>query len=494
MPHASGTDLHATNLDRLIDALQSRFGSAVAVGHAIREQHSHGEGLPLVGMPDAVVFPTTTQEVAEIVARCAEFRIPIVPFGAGTSLEGHVAAIAGGISLDLSKMDAVLSVSVGSMDCRVQAGIIRHALNDALRDTGLFFPVDPGAHASIGGMAATRASGTAAVRYGTMRDNVLGLTVVTPSGEIVHTGGRARKSAAGLDLTALFVGSEGTLGVITDIQLKLHPLPEAVIAAICQFASLATAMEAVITGLQAAIPFGRVELLNGVQMQACIAYSHLENLAALPTLFLEFVGDPQAVVVQSQIMQAICQDSGGSAFQIAQRPEDRSRLWKARHEVYYACMAFRPGRKNMGTDACVPISELAACLAQTEADIAESGLTAPLVGHVGDGNFHLGIMYDPDDPDEVRRAEGLARRVGERAIRMGGTCTGEHGIGAHKRGLLELEHGAAMSLMRSVKQAIDPLGIMNPGKMLPATTAWRTTRAHLRTEGETEECPMQVTI
>jgi D-lactate dehydrogenase (cytochrome) len=471
MPQSSGTAVRSFNLDRLIHGLQSRFGSALAVGHAVREQHSHGEGLPLVGMPDAVVFPTSTEDVAEIVSRCAEYRIPIVPFGAGTSLEGHVAAVEGGVCIDLSQMNAVLSVSVGSMDCRVQAGVIRHALNDALRDTGLFFPVDPGAHASIGGMAATRASGTAAVRYGTMRDNVLGMTVVTPSGEIIRTGGRARKSAAGLDLTALFVGSEGTLGVITEIQLRLHPMPESVIAAICQFPSLAAATEAVITGLQAAIPFGRVELLNGVQMQACIAYSHLQDLAALPTLFLEFAGDPRAVVAQGETMEAICQEYGGSAFRIAQRPEDRSRLWKARHEIYYACMAFRPGRKNMGTDACVPISELAACLAQTEADIADSGLIAPLVGHVGDGNFHLGIMYDPDDPDEVARAEGLARRVGERAIRMGGTCTGEHGIGAHKRGLLEIEHGAALSLMRSVKQAIDPLGIMNPGKMLPASRA-----------------------
>jgi D-lactate dehydrogenase (cytochrome) len=471
MPPISATGVDPSVVAQLIDVLHERFGNAVAVGHALREQHSHGEGLPLVGMPDAVVFPTSTEAVAEIVALCAAHRIPIVPFGAGTSLEGHVAALKGGICIDLSRMDAVLSVSSEAMDCRVQAGVIRHALNESLRDTGLFFPVDPGAHCTIGGMAATRASGTAAVRYGTMRDNVLGLTVVTPDGAIVRTGGRARKSAAGLDLTALFVGSEGTLGVITEVQLRLHPLPETVIAAVCQFPSLAAAVGSVITGLQIGIPFGRVELLNDVQMQACIAYSHLDELAVLPTLFLEFVGDPQFVAAQCDTMQAICEEAGGSAFQVAERSEDRSRLWKARHEIYYACMAFRPGRKNMGTDACVPISELAACILETEADIAQTGLVAPIVGHVGDGNFHLGIMYDPENPDEVARAEGLARRVGERAIRMGGTCTGEHGIGAHKSGLLAIEHGTALPLMHTVKRAIDPFGIMNPGKMLPASAA-----------------------
>ncbi len=461
-------DHQIPSFDSVMGALRDRFGDRFASGLALREQHSHGEGLPLIGMPDAVVFPTSTDEVAAIVALCAEHRLPIVPFGAGTSLEGHVAAVRGGLSLDLSRMNAVLSVSPEAMDCRVQAGIIRHALNEALRDTGLFFPVDPGAHASIGGMAATRASGTAAVRYGTMRDNVLGLTVVTPDGKIVRTGGRARKSAAGLDLTAMFVGSEGTLGVITEVQLRLHPLPEAVIAAVCQFPSLRCAIDSVITGLQIGLPFGRVELLNDVQMQACIAYSRLAEFAPLPTLFLEFAGEPLAIAAQAETMQGICADEGGSAFHLAAHPEDRSRLWKARHEIYYACMAFQPGRKNMGTDACVPISELAACIAETEADIARTKLIAPIVGHVGDGNFHLGIMYDPERPEEVAEAEGLARRVGERAIRMGGTCTGEHGIGAHKRDLLALQHADALPLMRAIKRAVDPLGIMNPGKMLPS--------------------------
>ncbi len=452
----------------VVEALQTRFGRKIVTSAAMREQHSHGEGLPLVGMPDAVAFPETNEDVAEIVSVCQAARVPIVPFGAGSSLEGHVAAIYGGICIDLTKMDAVLETSPEAMDCRVQAGITRHCLNASLRSTGLHFPVDPGAHATIGGMAATRASGTSAVRYGTMRDNVLGLTVVTPVGKVMRVGGRARKSAAGLDLTALFVGSEGTLGIITEVQLRLHPLPEAIIAAVCQFPLLANAVDAVITGLQMGLAFGRVELLNEVQMRACIAYSDLREFQPQPTLFLEFGGSPQAVSEQVATMQALCEEHGGDAFRFAEKAEDRSRLWKARHEAYYACMAFAPGCKNMGTDACVPISVLAECIRETEADIIGSGLVAPIVGHLGDGNFHLGIMYHPDDADEVERAEALAHRVGERAIRMGGTCTGEHGIGVHKRGLLALEQGGAVELMRVVKNAIDPAGIMNPGKMLPS--------------------------
>jgi D-lactate dehydrogenase (cytochrome) len=450
----------------VIAALKERLGTKIVIGAAIREQHSHGEGLPLVGMPDAVAFPTSNEEVAEIARACHAACMPIVPFGAGTSLEGHVAAVEGGISVDLSGMDAVLSVSPEALDCRVQAGILRKRLNMELRSTGLFFPIDPGADASIGGMAATRASGTAAVRYGTMRDNVLGLTVVTPDGRILRTGGRARKTAAGLDLTALYVGSEGTLGLITEIQLRLHPLPEATVAAVCQFPSLGQAVDAVITGLQSGVEFGRVELLNDVQMRACIAYSRLEEFNPLPTLFLEFSGTPQTVSEQTAMMQEICGDCGGDAFRFASLPEERSRLWKARHDVYHACIAYAPGRRNMGTDACVPISELATCIRETEDDVASSGLVAPIVGHVGDGNFHLGIMFDPDDAGEAERAEWLARRVGERAIRLGGTCTGEHGVGAHKRTLLDLEHGGAVELMRAIKRTLDPHGIMNPGKML----------------------------
>ncbi|MDE2515084.1 MAG: FAD-binding protein [Rhodospirillales bacterium] len=450
-----------------LSALRSLLGERLVRSQAVRAQHSHGEGLPLPGLPDAVAFPEANEEVAAIARLCGAHGVPIVPFGAGTSLEGHVAALHGGVALDMTRMDRLLAVSAEALDCRVQAGLTRRRLNTELRATGLHFPVDPGAEATIGGMAATRASGTSAVRYGTMRDNVLGLTVVTPQGEIVTTGGRARKSAAGLDLTALFVGSEGTLGIITEVQLRLHPLPETVTAAVCQFADLAGAVDAVIAGLQSGIGFARVELLNDVQMQVCIAYSHLDEFQALPTLFLEFAGSAAAVAEQVACMQEIAAALGGTEFRFAARAEDRSRLWKARHEAYYACMAFRPGCNNMGTDACVPISELAACIRETEADIAASGLIAPIIGHVGDGNFHLGILYDAADAGETARAEALARRVGERAIRLGGTCTGEHGIGAHKRGLLALEHGPGIGLMRRVKAAIDPTGIMNPGKMLP---------------------------
>ena len=446
--------------------LRALLGNRFSAVPAIREHHSHGEGLPAIGLPDAVVFPHSNQEVAAIVALCRDTRTPLVPFGAGTSLEGHVAAVHGGICMDLSQMSQILDVSPAALDCRVQAGVTRLQLNADLRSQGLFFPVDPGADATLGGMAATAASGTAAVRYGTMRENVLGMTVVTAAGEVVRTGGRARKSAAGLDLTRLFVGSEGTLGVITEVQLRLYGLPEAIAAATCQFASLGGAVETVIAALQGGVPLARVELLNALQMRVCIAYSGLSEFQPAPTLFLEFHGSPAAVAEQVAAMQSLCAENGGAGFRFAERPEDRTRLWKARHEAYYACLAYAPGRNAMGTDACVPISALAGCILETEADAAETGLLAPLVGHVGDGNFHLGILFDPANPEEVRRAEALATRTGERAIRLGGTCTGEHGIGLHKRDLLDLEHGAGVALMRTIKRALDPLGIMNPGKML----------------------------
>jgi D-lactate dehydrogenase (cytochrome) len=450
----------------IFPALRTLLGEHFATGHAIREHHSHGEGVPVAGLPDGVAFPHSTEEVAAIVALCRDASVPIVPFGAGTSVEGHVAAIHGGICVDLSRMDAILEVSPAALDCRVQAGVRRVRLNAELRSHGLFFPVDPGADASLGGMAATSASGTAAVRYGTMRDNVLGLTVVMPDGSVVRTGGRARKSAAGLDLTRLMIGSEGTLGLITEVQLRLYGLPETISAAVCQFATLGGAVDTVIAALQCGVPLARVELLNGLQMRVCIAHAGLNEFAEQPTLFLEFHGGAAAVAEQVETMQALCGENGGGEFHFAERPEDRTRLWKARHETYYACLAYAPGRRAMGTDACVPISAFAACIAETEADVVDSGLLAPLVGHAGDGNFHLSIMYDADDPDEVRRADALARRTGERAIRFGGTCTGEHGIGLHKRDLLEVEHGAGIGVMRSIKHALDPLGIMNPGKML----------------------------
>ncbi|MBR0953584.1 FAD-binding oxidoreductase [Bradyrhizobium canariense] len=446
--------------------LVERLDARVTAVQAVLEQHSHGEGLPAVGVPDLVAFPETNEEVAFILALCNQRLVPVTPFGAGSSLEGQLAALAGGVSLDMSRFDKILDVSPDALDCRVQAGVTREALNAEIRDTGLFFPVDPGANASIGGMASTRASGTNAVRYGTMRENILGLTVVTPDGRIVRTGSRARKSSAGLDLTHLYVGSEGTLGVITEIQLKLYGLPETIVAAVCQFRSLEGAVAAVVAALQSNLKMARVELLDEVQMRAAIRYSKLDYVET-PTLFLEFHGTPAGVQEEVELMQAITADQGGGEFQFAERPEDRNRLWKARHNSYQSVMALSPGKNNMGTDACVPISALPACLLETKADIVASGLTAPIVGHVGDGNFHLGILFDPKDADETARAEALAFRTARRAIGMGGTCSGEHGVGVHKIVHMETEHGEGVALMKAIKQALDPNGIMNPGKIYP---------------------------
>jgi D-lactate dehydrogenase (cytochrome) len=446
--------------------LAERLGTRVTATQAVLDQHSHGEGLPAVGVPDLVIFPETNEEVAFILALCNERRVPVTPFGAGSSLEGQLAALAGGVSLDMSRFDKILDVSPGALDCRVQAGVTREVLNAHIRDTGLFFPVDPGANASIGGMASTRASGTNAVRYGTMRENILGLSVVTPDGRIVRTGSRARKSSAGLDLTHLYVGSEGTLGVITEIQLKLYGLPETIVAAVCQFNSLEGAVAAVVAALQSNLKMARIELLDEVQMRAAIRYSGLDYVET-PTLFLEFHGTPAGVQEEVEMMRAITADHGGGEFQFAERPEDRNRLWKARHNSYQAVMALSPGKNNMGTDACVPISALPACLLETKADIVASGLTAPIVGHVGDGNFHLGILFDPKDADETERAEALAFRTARRAIGMGGTCSGEHGVGLHKIVHMETEHGEGVALMKAVKWALDPNGIMNPGKLYP---------------------------
>ncbi|MBR1325987.1 FAD-binding oxidoreductase [Bradyrhizobium ottawaense] len=446
--------------------LAERLGARVTATQAVLDQHSHGEGLPAVGTPDLVLFPETSEEVAFVLALCNERRVPVTPFGAGSSLEGQLAALAGGVSLDMSRFDKILDVSPDSLDCRVQAGVTREALHAEIRDTGLFFPVDPGANASIGGMASTRASGTNAVRYGTMRENILGLTVVAPDGRIVRTGSRARKSSAGLDLTHLYVGSEGTLGVITEIQLKLYGLPETIVAAVCQFASLEGAVAAVVAALQSNLKMARIELLDEVQMRAAISYSKLDYVET-PTLFLEFHGTPAGVQEEVEMMRAITADHGGGEFQFAERPEDRNRLWKARHSSYQAVMALSPGKNNMGTDACVPISALPACLLETKADIVASGLTAPIVGHVGDGNFHLGILFDPGDALETERAEALAFRTARRAIAMGGTCSGEHGIGLHKIVHMQTEHGEGVALMKAVKNALDPNGIMNPRKIYP---------------------------
>jgi D-lactate dehydrogenase (cytochrome) len=451
----------------LVTRLTADLGGRAVTTRAIRDQHSHGEGMADAALPDVVVFPHTNEEVAAIVGLCHAARVPVIAFGVGTSLEGHVAALYGGVSLDLSQMNRVLEINAADLDCRVQAGVTREQLNAELKGTGLFFPIDPGADATIGGMAATRASGTNAVRYGTMRENVLGLTVVTADGRLVKTGGRARKSSAGYDLTRLFVGAEGTLGIITEIQLRLYGVPEAISAAVCQFESLEGAVQTVILAMQQCIPVARIELLDDVQMDACIRYSKLTEFAAKPTLFFEFHGSQAGVAEQVELMQALTAENGGSAFQWESKPEERTRLWKARHAAYYAALALAPGKQGFATDACVPISRLADCLLETKEDARATGLIAPIVGHVGDGNFHLVVLFDPNDPAERAKAEALAKRVSLRAIGMGGTCTGEHGIGVHKLEALVSEHGEAVDLMRTLKRAFDPHDIMNPGKTVP---------------------------
>jgi D-lactate dehydrogenase (cytochrome) len=453
-------------IDQAVAILTRRFGSRASAAQAVRDQHGRGEGWHPTAAPDLVVFAESTEEVAEIVRICAEHRVPVIPFGTGTSLEGHVAAVAGGVSIDVSGMAAVLEVNAEDLDCRVQAGVTRKALNVHLRDTGLFFPIDPGADASLGGMAATRASGTNAVRYGTMRENVMGLTVVLADGRIIRTGGRARKSAAGYDLTRLFVGSEGTLCVITEVQLRLYGAPEAISSAVCQYPDLESAVNTVILTIQSGIPVARIELLDEVQMAASIRYSDLAGLAAMPTLFFEFHGSEAGVAEQAEQVCALSDEFGGSAFAWATLAEERSKLWQARHDAYYAAMALAPGKKGMATDVCVPISKLADCILDTKRDVAESGLIAPILGHVGDGNYHLVLLFDPEDAEEMRRAKDLVERMNHRAVAYGGTCTGEHGIGLGKMGFLTHEHGEAVAVMRTLKQALDPLNILNPGKIL----------------------------
>jgi D-lactate dehydrogenase (cytochrome) len=461
-------DAVAREVQVLLPQLRERFGDRLSTSSAVRDQHGRGEGVPDVAPPDAVVFALDNEDVAFVARVCFDAQIPMIPFGTGTSLEGHVAAVHGGVCVNLSRMNAILEVDPESLDCRVQTGVTREALNAHVRAHGLFFPIDPGANASLGGMASTRASGTAAVRYGTMRDAVLGLTIVTADGRIVRTGTRARKTAAGLDLTRLFVGSEGILGFITEVQLRLWGLPEVVQAAVCQFTDLESAMSVVVAALQVGVPVARIELLDDVQMDACKRYSKLDEFEAVPTLFIEFHGSPAAVSEQVATLQSLAEDAGGNGFAWAERPEDRTRLWKARHECYHANLAIKPGCALIGTDACVPISNFVACVMETQEDVRASGLTAPLVGHAGDGNFHLGIVFDPASPDERARAEGLAERVSMRAIRYGGTCTGEHGIGRHRMHQLAAEHAEGLALMRAIKQALDPRGVMNPGKMLLA--------------------------
>ncbi|HEX7855717.1 MAG TPA: FAD-linked oxidase C-terminal domain-containing protein [Sphingobium sp.] len=447
----------------LIESLQALLGDRLATSDAMRAQYGKGESYGEVMPPDAVAFPLSTQEVSRIAALCHQHRTPMIASGAGTSLEGHITAPMGGIAINLSRMDAIVEVNDEDLDVLVQAGVTREQLNHELRDRGLFFPIDPGANASLGGMAATRASGTNAVRYGTMAQNVLGLTVVQPDGTIIHTGGRARKSAAGYDLTRLYVGSEGTLGIITEVRLRLYGIPEAMAAAACAFDDLAGAVATVTQLIQLGVLVARVEFLDEVQVRACNAYSGL-SLPEKPHLFLEFHGTPAATEEQAATARELAQDNGGSDFAWATSTEDRNRLWKARHNAYYAAVALRPGAKVWSSDVCVPVSRLPEVVLATRADIDASDLTAPIVGHVGDGNFHVLFSYLSEE--EREQAEQVYARMIARTLAAGGTCTGEHGIGLVKRKHLLEEHGAdAIATMRAVKAALDPLGLMNPGKI-----------------------------
>ncbi|MFD1702701.1 FAD-binding oxidoreductase [Methylopila henanensis] len=456
----------ADALGAALERLAARFGPRLSTSKAVREQHASTLTWVEPQPPDAVVFPETTEETAEIVSVCSGHGVPVVPFGTGTSFEGHVNAPYGGVSISTARMDAVVAVHAEDLDVVVQPGVTRKRLNEHLRDQGLFFPIDPGADASLGGMASTRASGTNAVRYGTMKDNVLGLTAVLPSGEIIRTGGRARKSSAGYDLTRLLVGAEGTLGVITELTLRLQGIPEAIAAGVCPFPTVEAACDATIATIQSGLPVARIELLDEVQIRAVNLYSKLA-LPEVPTLFLEFHGTEEGVKEQSARFGEIARELGGGPFDWATRAEDRTRLWAARHDAFWAALALRPGARCVPTDVCVPISRLAECVAETKRDIARSGVVSPIVGHVGDGNFHCQPLFDMSDPAEVATGQAFLGRLVERAIAMGGTCTGEHGVGQAKMKYLEAEHGrGALDAMRAIKRALDPLNIMNPGKIV----------------------------
>lgn len=449
----------------LLDALAARFGAQCSTAMAVREQHGRDESSFEVPPPAAVVFAEKTQDVADAVALASQHDVPVIPFGVGSSLEGHLLAVQGGISIDLGRMNKVLSVNPEDLTVTVQAGVCRKQLNDEIRSTGLFFPIDPGADATIGGMSATRASGTNAVRYGTMRENVLGLEVVTASGEVIRTGTRAKKSSAGYDLTRLMVGSEGTLGIITEITLRLYPIPEAISAAICSFPSIEAAVRSVIQVIQLGVPIARVELIDTNTVRMVNAHSKL-GLREEPMLLMEFHGSPAGVKEQAETVQEIASEFGGNAFEWATTPEERTRLWTARHNAYFAAIQSRPGCRAISTDTCVPISRLADCLLDSVKEADESGIPYFLVGHVGDGNFHFGYLLDPNDPRERQVAEGLNHQLVSRALRLGGTCTGEHGVGLHKMGFLVDEAGAgAVDMMRTIKRALDPKNILNPGKI-----------------------------
>ena len=449
----------------LLASLRELLGDRLSTSAAVRAQHGRDESYHTPYAPDAVAFARNTDEVAAIVKLCSGYKTPVIAFGAGTSLEGHVAALAGGICIDLSQMNRILRVNAEDLDATIEAGVTRKQLNEHLRDTGLFFPIDPGADASLGGMAATRASGTNAVRYGTMRENVLALTVVLADGRIIRTARRARKSAAGYDLTRLFIGSEGTLGIIAQLTVRLYGIPEAISAAVCGFPTIEDAVNTVIMTIQNGIPVARIELLDESQIAAINKYSKLDHKIA-PTLFFEFHGTTAGVAEQAEAVKAIAAEYGGDAFRWATTSEERSKLWQARHDAYYAALALRPGSKGWATDVCVPISRLAECISETKQDLANSPIPSALVGHVGDGNFHLVFMIDPNRPEEIAEASRLNERMVARALAMEGTSTGEHGVGYGKMDFLIAEHGEAVSVMRAIKKALDPDNIMNPGKIV----------------------------
>ena len=452
----------------MLASLRDRFGERCSTALAVRQQHGRDESPIDAPPPEVVVFCESTDDVVAVLKLADTHAVPVIPYGAGSSLEGHLLAIHGGVSLDLSRMNQIVAVQPEDLTVTVQAGVSRMQLNDEIRHTGLFFPIDPGADASLGGMSATRASGTNAVRYGTMRENVLGLTVVTAQGEVIHTGTRARKSSAGYDLTRLMVGSEGTLGVITEISLKVYPLPEAVSAATCSFPSIDAAVRTTIQIIQMGVPIARCELLDVNAVRAVNRHDKLA-LQELPMLLMEFHGSPASVAEQASTVQEVASEFGGQGFQWATTPEDRTRLWTARHRAYFAGLQMKPGSRCVTTDACVPISRLAECINESVADVEAAGLPFYIVGHVGDGNFHLAYLVDPNLPEERVTAERLNRQLVERAIRMDGTCSGEHGIGLHKMDFLVTEAGAgAVAMMRSLKRALDPKNIMNPGKIFLA--------------------------
>ena len=448
----------------VLGILKQAFGDRFQTGQSFREQHAHTTTYLPAQLPDGVVFVETNEDVKSVVKTCAEHRVPVIPFGVGSSLEGQVNAPSGGISVDFSRMNKVLRISPEDLDVTVEPGITREELNRELRDTGLFFPIDPGANATIGGMASTRASGTNAVRYGTMKDNVLALTVVTANGEEIRTARRARKSSAGYDLTRLFVGAEGTLGVITSVTLKLQGIPEKIGGGVCAFPSVEAACNAVIMTIQMGVPVARIELLDDVQIKACNAYSNL-SYPEKPTLFLEFHGTEDTVRIQSEQFAEIAAECGGDEFQWTANAEERTKLWNARHNAYWAGRALDPSLNGLSTDVCVPISRLAECVAETQADIQSSGLLAPIVGHAGDGNFHVLVLFDDKDPASVANVEAFTERLSRRALAMDGTCTGEHGIGQGKMSYLDEELGGALDAMRAVKKGLDPENIFNPGKI-----------------------------